>query len=310
VPEPPRCPITGEPAARLIQNIDARFLRALWRISMRVDPTPLFAGVARFGLWESPCGLAFFDPPIAGDASFYRDFYRRIGAHEKLSGEAVDRVEFRMAAERSPPGARVLDVGCGEGGFARYLPHATHVGLDPYFAADAPPGRDVRAETVATHAANHAGTYDAVVAFQVIEHVPDPVSLLRDMAACAAPGGLVMLGVPSWPSALTAIPNFVLNAPPHHLTWWTPPALRAIAARAGLSVEAVLDVPIGGTADLIAWMASFQPRRAGDRFFRHRWTWHASLAWGYAAGRTMFALRRKAPAVPPYDLLLIARKPA
>jgi hypothetical protein len=43
------------------------------------------------------------------------------------------------------------------------------------------------------------------------------------------PGGRLCVVVPSRDSAITEIPNFVLNAPPHHLSWWNEDALRVLA---------------------------------------------------------------------------------
>ena len=49
--------------------------------------------------------------------------------------------------------------------------------------------------------------------------------------------------VPSRDSAITEIPNFVLNAPPHHLSWWNEDALRVLADRLDLLTEAIEAVP-------------------------------------------------------------------
>ena len=75
-PFPPLCPITGLPATRRIQQVSSALLIALWRASFGVSTARQLGAVERFGLWESPCGLAFFHPMIAGDEKFYRDFYR------------------------------------------------------------------------------------------------------------------------------------------------------------------------------------------------------------------------------------------
>ncbi|MEH3063025.1 MAG: hypothetical protein PGN33_09760 [Methylobacterium radiotolerans] len=48
----------------------------LWHYSGRVDVGPLLRPAGTFRLWESPTGLIFFDPPVAGDAAFYRAFLR------------------------------------------------------------------------------------------------------------------------------------------------------------------------------------------------------------------------------------------
>ncbi|MEH3063024.1 MAG: class I SAM-dependent methyltransferase [Methylobacterium radiotolerans] len=112
----------------------------------------------------------------------------------------------------------MLDVGCGHGGFRAYVPDATYTGLDPNFSAEDPTGA-ILDETVEAHAARVGPVYDVACAFQVIEHVADPLGFARALAACVKPGGVVLIGTPLWPSPNTTVPNFVINAPPHHLTW-------------------------------------------------------------------------------------------
>ena len=94
----PPCPITGAPARRCVERLDAAFLTLLWRFSGRVDVGKLLLPAGTFRLWESPTGLIFFDPPVAGDEAFYRSFYGAIAAHDKLAGPETERLEFRRAA--------------------------------------------------------------------------------------------------------------------------------------------------------------------------------------------------------------------
>jgi hypothetical protein len=63
----PLCPITGVPASRRIQSISAWLLIGLWRWSFGVATDRQLGNIGHFGLWESPCGLAFFEPMLAGD---------------------------------------------------------------------------------------------------------------------------------------------------------------------------------------------------------------------------------------------------
>lgn len=306
----PRCPITGEPARRHIQDVGVKMLRSLWRYTAGGDPGHLFAGIKRFRLWESPCGLAFFDPPIAGDREFYRQFYHKIGAHDRLAGPTGIRPEMSIAGEQARPGDSVLDVGAGEGGFRRFLPEGVrYVGLDPSFAEDAPEDRDVRADTIEQHAATHAGRYDVAVALQVIEHVPDPVGFTRLIADCVRPGGLVILGVPGWPCDMTDIPNFAPNAPPHHLSWWNEGALRALAARLGLVAEQVIHVDVASDTGLLCWMARLSPRRTEERYFKAAWSWHFALIFSWLGGKVMDRLFGVPKGAKPREWLLIARKP-
>ncbi len=74
-PAPALCPITGLPAKRLVQRVSARLLSGLWRRPLGVAADRSLGGTARFGLWESTCGLAFFDPMVEGDKSFFQDLY-------------------------------------------------------------------------------------------------------------------------------------------------------------------------------------------------------------------------------------------
>ena len=205
--------------------------------------------------WLSPTGLHFFDPMIEGDHEFYNKLYARMFDCCLWHEDAI-REEFQLVAGVIKQGDRVLDVGCGFGSFRRVIPHAHYTGLDPHFAE----GSNIEGifnQTLGEHLARNAGTYDAVCAFQVIEHVKAPVELFADMVRAARPGGLVIAGVPQVPSALTRFPNQLLNAPPHHLTWWTSDALTALARRCGASVVNIEHVPWGDLDALIYWMARF-----------------------------------------------------
>jgi SAM-dependent methyltransferase len=287
---PPLCPVTGEPAARFVQWVDAGFLAALWKIEAGANARPSFAGVTRFGLWESPTGLHFFDPPAEGDEEFYTGFYGRL-LKRGLWRRDASRQEFADAARRVRPGDRVLDVGCGFGNFRHSVPQARYTGLDPHFAGYSQ-SEDVRNEMLRDHLQAHAGTYDAVCAFQVIEHVREPLPLFAEMVQAARPGGLVIVTVPHIPSAMLRIPNFLMNAPPHHLTWWTANALSALAARSGATVEAIDSVDWDQADSLIHWIERYSFIRCSKEYFRNSLTWHAAALAGYLGGRVVHALRR------------------
>jgi len=297
------CPITGE-AATPVQVVGARLLRGLWRHSFGITPAVL-PERGEFTLYRTPCGLMFFDPPIEGDAAFYGALYAELDAPALIRASAPTRPEYLAAVRHIRPGDRVLDVGAGPGAFAPS--GAAVTALDPHAAE----GSGVLRETATAHAARLGEHYDAVTAFQVIEHVADPLALARAMLACAKPGGLVMLGAPLWPSPMTAIPNFCLNAPPHHLSWWNADAMRALAARLGAAVEEVAILPAAPGQPLIHWMGRLAPIRTAPLgpYFRAHWSWHASLLLAYAAARIIAPLRRIPPDAAPHFVLLVMRKP-
>lgn len=278
----PLCPVTGRPAIRHVQWVSARMLKDLWRIQFGTDAKEALDGVDLFGLWESPAGLYFFDPPREGNRAFYDQFYTKL---ERLGlfSQSFVRQEFAMAARFIPAGARVLDVGCGLANFRSFVPEAGYTGLDPHMSGKCQSSA-VRAETLTEHLLAHAGSYDAVCAFQVLEHVKAPADLFGEMVRAAKPGGLIFAAVPHVPSAATRIPNYLINAPPHHLTWWTKTALAELAAGAGATIEHIEIVPWSASDALIYWIDRFTPIKCGTEHFRGNWTWHVSALLGLICG--------------------------
>jgi SAM-dependent methyltransferase len=306
--EAPLCPVTGRPAARFVQWVSTRLLIDLWRIEFGVDARPSFSGIEHFGLWESPVGLYFFDPRPEGEAAFYKDYYTHLQRYG-VSVLETWRAEFETAGSRIPPGARVLDVSCGLAHFRKSVPHAIYTGIDPHFTSP-DPAVAVRTESLADHLVANAASYDAVCAFQVLEHLAAPVPFFREMVEAAKPGGLVIIGVPHVPSAMTRIPNFLLSAPPHHLTWWTKPALAALAAEAGLEVESIEVMPWTRFDALIYWIERCSFVKCEETHFRGTWTWPLAAALALVLGRIVHMFREPPKAAGGgAGLLLVAKRP-
>ncbi len=101
------------------------------------------------------------------------------------------------------PGRNLLEVGCGTGEFliaARSAGHSV-IGLDlsqevVSYVRHRHPDLDVRCSTVES-AGLPAESVDVIAAFHVLEHVADPIGLLRQMQRLLRPGGLVYIRVPN-----------------------------------------------------------------------------------------------------------------
>ena len=109
------------------------------------------------------------------------------------------RMEYLISQIGAVKGKAILDIGCGGGLVCEPLARlrAKVTGLD----ADAQ-----AIEAAQAHAAEmglkitykneaieaHSGRYDVVLALEILEHVNDPASFLRDAAACLKPGGVLI----------------------------------------------------------------------------------------------------------------------
>jgi len=125
-----------------------------------------------------------------------------MSSHSELWPRDAIRKEFMLAARKISRGDQVLDVGCGIASFRHAIPHASYVGIDPHFGKNHTED-NIHAQTLGEHLALHAGAYDAVCAFEVLEHLSTPGAMFADMMRAVRPGGLVIVGVPHLPSAFT-----------------------------------------------------------------------------------------------------------
>ncbi len=103
-----------------------------------------------------------------------------------------------------PQGARtVLDVGCGAGENARLI-SALGAAVDGVTLSEGE-AAIARSHLRAVHLHNlegglppeMTGTYDAVTASHVLEHLCFPEALLRDVRARLAPGGVLIVAIPN-----------------------------------------------------------------------------------------------------------------
>lgn len=132
-------------------------------------------------------------------------------------------------AKRLAPGARVLDLACGEGYGAGVLAErAWCVGLDIT--------PDLLAESSATYPAVRfvagdarrlpfaASSFDAVGALQAIEHLVETEEFLREIARVLKPAGVAYV---TTPNVDRLPPTATMEFNPHHLRDFTPRELRA-----------------------------------------------------------------------------------
>lgn len=181
------------------------------------------------------CGLVFVVPmPTWEDLqSIYtsRTYYQD---ECKPRPPDLDHPHVRFL-RRIAPGGRLLDVGCGPGHFLNDARAAGWqvVGLEPNpfnaaFARDAY-GVEVHTGTL-TEAPFEPASFDVVSMMGVVEHLPDPVGGLKDLARLVRPGGGIFLltqNIRSWLAWLMGR-RFVFTIPPEHVHYFSPATVRRL----------------------------------------------------------------------------------
>jgi 2-polyprenyl-6-hydroxyphenyl methylase/3-demethylubiquinone-9 3-methyltransferase len=118
---------------------------------------------------------------------------------------ALNPTRLGYIAERTPlRGARVLDVGCGGGllseALAREGAEVTAIDLAPdllkiarLHGLESGVRVDYRQQSVEALATETPGSFDAITCMEMLEHVPNPASVLQACATLLKPGGRLFL---------------------------------------------------------------------------------------------------------------------
>lgn len=165
------------------------------------------------------------------------------------------------------PDARVLELGCGTGGNLPMLRKlGAVVAVEPDDGArDVARGRVDDVTLLASVDELSGPAFDAMFAFDVLEHLADPVPTLRRMRAFAVPGAPLVATVPQHPWLFGAHDRYL-----HHQRRYTEAALRRDLAAGGFFVESMgsinaLSLPVAGAVRAIEAVRDLVGRPAQPR---------------------------------------------
>ena len=268
----------------------------------------LACGGARLGIWAlardveygsvaeeyrylrcDECSALSIDPVPRGRlAEIYPADYYSFGGGTGSPVEKVkqwlDRRMFRRLFA-SVPGASLsaLDVGGGSGWLLREA-RAAEPRLRRTAVVDIDAGARAAAE-----AAGHEfhlcqveefrteARFDVIFLLNLIEHVDDPVTVLRRMRALLAPGGRILVKTPnhdSWDARLFRHSSWGGFHCPRHWVIFTPESFERAAAAAGLRVDR-LELTQGApfwAVSILEWMQrkGLARARSGRPLYQHR----------------------------------------
>ncbi len=160
---------------------------------------------------------------------------------------------------------RVLDVGCGRGHLLREFRDRgwETLGTELDDASAKFPrealGLSVKVGTLEGLGFG-AGAFDAVVLWHVLEHVPEPLAILRKIHRVLRPGGVLLVAVPdfsSWEARWGQAKWFHLDVP-RHLQHFRRERLRRLFESAGFKVCAVAN--LAPKYDFFSWVQTLLNR--------------------------------------------------
>jgi SAM-dependent methyltransferase len=208
-----------------------------------LDPTSHALGhVAGFELRACPrCKTVFTAHlPAAGESTDYATFYAE-GRDIAVPDFVLDRLRAVVRSlARYRTNARWLDIGCGSGTLLRAAGAEGWKAVGTEIApaiVDAMRAQGLDARLGLTQELDlPSGGFDVVSAVEVLEHVPDPDSLIAEAARLLRPGGALYITTPHGRgvSAHLLGTSWSVVAPPEHLQLFSAAGIRCALSRGGL----------------------------------------------------------------------------
>lgn len=234
------------------------------------------------------CGFQFSSPDVnrnlTNTIADYEAAYLRYLEPDPADAPNFTSLRCWMERFRSLPAARVLDVGAGSGKLVRAFRDcgAAAEGLEPsralfdrFLAGDAA----FTCGMLDSYRRSCAQRFDLVTAFDVIEHVAEPLQFLEDVAALLEPGGFFFASTPDAGSAIAkAFGRYWHFYYPYHLSYFSASTLKSAAARCGL---ALVDVRHPGKRRSLGYVfryvAEFIGGRAAPRWASQFDSWYLPI---------------------------------
>ena len=144
-----------------------------------------------------------------------REFYETSESYKKLL-DAHDETYLRhyveLVSRHAPAGAKILDLGCGNGVSSRLLNQAGYdvVGTDisPLFLDDARKWENSKLRYDVCDVLElpyEDGSFDVICSNELVEHLPDVETALSEMVRVVRNGGIVVISGPNLCSPITSL---------------------------------------------------------------------------------------------------------
>lgn len=217
-------------------------------------------------LWDPISGVIFLDRTDHMDAAHYADL--DLGAYWGVATRAEALEKYRDDDSRRASdflsdvaGKDVLDIGCGTGGFLDLVRSSARS------VAGVELQTSVRDELVRCGYKMFANvddvppnSLDVITMFHTVEHLTDPIGVLRAAHRALRAGGILIVEVPHARDALLALDSFkAFTLWSEHLILHTRASISAFMTEAGFSVELVSGYQRYPVANHLGWLLDSKP---------------------------------------------------
>lgn len=217
------------------------------------------------------CGLVSLAENAHGKYGFYENSgmhaNQSISIEEWLREAHWDDERRYEQFKKYLPNKRILDFGCGAGGFlscAKKLA-ANAVGIElerrvqEYWN-----GSDIKIfPTIDAAADSSGGGYDLITAFHVLEHLSDPSLILKQLALLLQADGRIIIEVPSADDVLLTLYDCeafqLFTYWSQHLFLFTSSTLATMIKKAGLKVISIQHYQRYPLANHLYWLSQGKP---------------------------------------------------
>lgn len=209
---------------------------------------------------------------------FLADQYR--GGYQDYEAEAVSHektFEHRLIEARQRLGivGTLLDVGCAFGHLgqvARRLGWQAFSTDISFFAANRAHQKDGQPVFVSdvSRSCTRYGYFDLICLYDVIEHLPDPVTILGQLRPLLKPTGVIHISTPNIKSMSARLmrASWYHCKPQEHICYFSSQTLREALTRSGFEVLDISPLPSYMTIQDILYRLRFYSRRGAYKLLR------------------------------------------
>jgi SAM-dependent methyltransferase len=228
-----KSPLTGCDNCTVVKRLDPFSISDQWRRELGIFWNPPPELDLLLYCYEETTGFYFYWPDEAAGCS---DLYSQLQRFPWYYME--DKWEFKVALQflqSLPFPSKVLEIGSGQGAFLEKGRTAgLHIsGMELNLAgaqAAKEKGFTILEKDMAALNLDDPTPWDAICAFQVLEHLANPRLFLDQAINLLKPGGLLILSVPNAEIARKLDPDrtSLLDQPPHHMSHWDQGVFRSM----------------------------------------------------------------------------------